>query len=122
METERDRRHPQMPRIQRAKQFMPFAAVRGLDRALAEKERELLREEKKTLSEESAGELDRLLRETPHGALVRAVAYAEREMRYLTYTGSYGVADPVRRTITVGESEIPIGAIVEFQPQDQKGE
>lgn len=35
-----ERRHAKMPVRQRAKQFMPFNAVVGLDAALREKERE----------------------------------------------------------------------------------
>ena len=34
-------RHAKMPVSQRAKQFMPFAAVTGLDAALLEKEQEM---------------------------------------------------------------------------------
>ena len=33
--------HPKMPIAKRAKQFMPFAAVTGLEKALAEKEKEV---------------------------------------------------------------------------------
>jgi hypothetical protein len=36
-----DCRRPKMPVKQRAKQFMPFAAVTGLDDALREKEQEI---------------------------------------------------------------------------------
>lgn len=35
-----ERRHAKMPASQRAKQFMPFKAVVGLDAALREKERQ----------------------------------------------------------------------------------
>ena len=50
-----------MPQADRAKQFMPFDAVRGLREALAEKERILV--PKKELSEEKKEELDYLLKE-----------------------------------------------------------
>lgn len=39
MENKKER--PKMPVSQRAKQFMPFAAVTGLEKALKEKEKEI---------------------------------------------------------------------------------
>lgn len=38
---ENKNKHPKMPIEKRAKQFMPFAAVTGLEKALAEKEKEV---------------------------------------------------------------------------------
>lgn len=38
---ENKKTHPKMPIEKRAKQFMPFAAVTGLEKALAEKEKEM---------------------------------------------------------------------------------
>ncbi len=55
------RRHPQMPNAQRAKQFMPFAALRGYGDALAEKEIAFV--PRSLLSEEDAALLDQTLRE-----------------------------------------------------------
>lgn len=44
---------PKMSREERAKQFMPFAALKGYEEALREKEREVAgREKKEQLSEE----------------------------------------------------------------------
>ena len=40
-ETGNEKVRPRMPIEQRAKQFMPFAAVTGLEEALREKEREV---------------------------------------------------------------------------------
>ena len=42
-----------MPVSERAKQFSPFAAVAGLDKALAEEERALFKTEKLELSEDA---------------------------------------------------------------------
>ncbi len=52
---------------QRAKQFMPFAAVTGLDRELERKERELLYVERPVLEEESIHEIDLALRKLNKG-------------------------------------------------------
>lgn len=44
---------PKMSREERAKQFMPFAALKGYEEALREKEREVAeREKKEQLSDE----------------------------------------------------------------------
>jgi len=45
-----------MTREQRAKQFAPFDALKGLHEAMREKEEKHLREEKKTLSEDLMNE------------------------------------------------------------------
>ena len=45
--------YPKMDRSNRAKQFMPFAALKGYEEALREKEREVAeREKKEQLSDE----------------------------------------------------------------------
>ena len=46
-----------MPVSERAKQFMPFAALKGFEEAIALKEREYFREERSSLSEEKLAEL-----------------------------------------------------------------
>ena len=53
--------HPKMPVSQRAKQFMPFAALDGLEEALAQKERELTQVSKITLSADMLEELNAML-------------------------------------------------------------
>ena len=50
-----------MPVSQRAKQFMPFAALDGLEDALAQKERELTQVSKITLSADMLEELNAML-------------------------------------------------------------
>ena len=47
-----------MNRIERAKQFLPFDALKGLQEALRKKERELENVERIELSEESLEELE----------------------------------------------------------------
>ena len=51
--------HPRMPRIERAAQFSPFAALSGYEDAIRETERKT--EERRHLDDEALTELDRLL-------------------------------------------------------------
>ena len=56
-----------MPLEQRAKLFMPFAALRGLEEALEKKREEMLKENKIILSEDGIMEVDNLLRNLKKG-------------------------------------------------------
>lgn len=60
--------HPKMDRGNRAKQFMPFDALKGLREALAEKERIIV--PKKELSEDQKAELDFKMRQIGKGNMV----------------------------------------------------
>ena len=53
-------KHPPMPRPDRAKQFMPFAALRGFDDVIDD--RGVLRERRRILSEDERETLDESLR------------------------------------------------------------
>ena len=112
MAIDRTKVRPKMPVSDRAKQFLPFAAVKGLEEALAAKEQALLREEKKTLSEESAAALDRRLRALSEGDRVEITAYSDAERRYLLYPGFVGKYDPERKTIAVGGTTLYVDAIL----------
>ena len=53
MENNHGQIHPKMDRANRAKQFMPFDALKGFREALAEKEREIAREAEDRKDEEN---------------------------------------------------------------------
>ena len=55
------RKHVPMPRVDRAKQFMPFAALRGFDDEIDD--RGTLRDRRKTLSEDEREAMDVCVRE-----------------------------------------------------------
>ena len=72
-----------MPRQDRAKQFMPFAALKGLPEAIAKKERITVR--KIELSECMAEELNRKFLLLERGKMVTVTYYLQGE--YVKMTG-----------------------------------
>lgn len=72
-----------MPISERAKQFSPFSPLRGLEEALARKER--MAAAKIELSDEAAGELDAKIRSIRKGMEVSLTFYCEDE--YVQSTG-----------------------------------
>lgn len=72
-----------MTNTERAKQFMPFAALKGFEEAL--KEAEFVPEEKILLGEDAQEELDQILRELAIGDNVTATYYTSQQ--YVTLTG-----------------------------------
>lgn len=74
---------PKMDRAERAKQFMPFAALKGYEDALREKEKIVV--PKIELSEEMKEELDRIMHRIGKKDMVRVVYFHEDE--YLQITG-----------------------------------
>ena len=59
-----------MTAIERAKQFMPFDAMKGLNEALREREEKHLRVEKRELSEEAAARLSATIGKVSRGMVV----------------------------------------------------
>ena len=74
-----------MPVEQRAKIFLPFAGVRGLDEALERKRQERLVEERIILSEDGEKEIDAVLSDIRKGDSV-SVSYYDNG-RYRTLEG-----------------------------------
>lgn len=72
-----------MSPLERAKQFMPFAALKGLPEALFEKERVTV--PKSELSDERSEEIDRELHKIEKGDIITAVYYSNGE--YLKISG-----------------------------------
>ena len=81
----------------RAKQFAPFAALRGLDETI--RQQEIIYEPKRDLSEEKKNELDMKLRILAYGMKIQATYFKEsREMKpagqYHTICGTVEFFDP----------------------------
>ncbi len=82
-----------MPREERAKQFMPFAALKGYEEALHKKEKVTV--PRMELSEEYQEVLDRELRRVQKNDIVTVVFFCRNE--YLQQTGVVSKVDRTAR-------------------------
>lgn len=96
-----------MDRALRAKQFMPFAALKGYESALRQKERVV--HPPVQLGEDAQAELDRLLRQLQPGDPVTAVYYQQGD--YLERAGLVSRIDPVGKRLWVAGTPIPFSAL-----------
>ena len=107
--------HPQMPMIDRAAQFAPFAALTGYDAAIEETAR--LTDRKRELSEEQKQELSRelnILKSRLKTDPTVTVTFFEADARktggtYRTVTGSAKKAD-----VYLGVLELTDGTVIPF--------
>ena len=74
--------HSPMSQADRAKQFMPFAALKGLPEALAKKEKIIV--PKMELSEEYKEELDRVFRQIQRRDIVSLVYFHDHNYEKIT--------------------------------------
>lgn len=93
---------PKMSREDRAKQFMPFAALKGYPEALRKKEKIIV--PKAEVSEEYAEALDRKLRRVKKNDIITVVYFHEGE--YLKKTGMVSRIDETARVIKIVNTKI----------------
>lgn len=93
-----------MPISERAKQFAPFAAVGGLDAALARKEKEHARKARAELLDDAAEHLNEKLSQLYIGDCVEITYYYRGE--YLKVHGTVEIIDRHRRLLVVDSTEI----------------
>lgn len=91
-----------MSRAERARQFMPFAALRGFEELIGEQSKEICR--RRALSEEQAARLSAKLCRLERGDLIEAVYYAEDG--YVTLCGMVSDVDIPMRTLTLVKKKI----------------
>lgn len=94
----------------RAKQFMPFAALAGYEDALAAKEKIIV--PKIELSEDMALELDHKMHLLEKGKIVSITYYKNGE--YLKQTGLIAKIDTTCRVLQVVSTKIPFDDILEI--------
>lgn len=103
-------RRAKMDRANRAKQFMPFDAVKGLREALAQKERIIV--PKRELSEEQKEELDWRIAQLHTKDMVTVTYFQDGE--YLQATGMIAAVDTTRRILKLVNRQIPFDDIAEL--------
>lgn len=100
------------PRVERAQQFMPFAALKGYYDLIRERERVV--EPKRELTDEEALELSQRLAQVERRSMA-SVIYYDGEA-YVTACGLVSDIDLAGRTITIVRTRIPLDDIVEIKP------
>ena len=99
-----------MPIADRAKQFMPFAALKGLPDALAAKEK--IAVAKIELSPERYEELDRKMHLVERGKIMTVIYYKDDE--YLKLTGMVARIDPNSRILQIVNTKIAFEDILDI--------
>ena len=100
-----------MPIEERAKQFMPFAALRGLPDALAAKEKVLV--PKVELSPEMEEELDRRMHLINKGKMVTVIYFQKGE--YIKITGLVARIDETSRLLQIVNTKIRFEDILQIE-------
>lgn len=106
-----NRRYPKMPSGARAKQFMPFDALKGFQEALRSKEQPT--EPRKELPEDWAEELDRRLRRISLGDFVTAEYF--RNGTYVRITGKISNIDQTAKILGIEGCQIPFADLSDLQ-------
>lgn len=99
-----------MSREDRAKQFMPFAALKGYPEALQKKEKIVV--PKMELSEEYAEELDRKLRQVKKNDMITIIYFSNHE--YLKKTGMVSRIDETARILKIVNTRISFDDIYDI--------
>ena len=95
-------------RVERAKQFLPFDALKGLQEALREREKQLEFVEKVELSDEEIEKLSEKLQMIEIGSWVRVKYYCNK--MYEEICGKVKVVDSIKKKliIVVGNESLEI--------------
>ncbi len=113
-----------MPISHRAKQFAPFAALRGLPEALAKKEK--VHVPKRTLTQSAAEELDRMLHWVRVGQRVTITYYAvdpdTHTGEYLRLTGLVSQFSLTHRVLSVARTTVPFANLLELRLESDDGD
>jgi len=102
-----------MDREKRAKQFIPFSALKGFEEALREKER--ITVEKIDLSEERKEELDKILHQLQIGSIITVTYFYKGE--YLKKTGFLAKLDPSSQFMQIVNEKITFDNILDIETE-----
>lgn len=101
---------PKMSREERAKQFMPFAALKGYPEAL--RRREKVTVPRMELSEEYRETLDQKLRQVKKNDVITVVYFCQNE--YLKVTGMVSRIDETARLLQIVSTKIAFADIADI--------
>ena len=101
-----------MPPSRRAKQFVPFDALKGLKEAIAAKEK--ISTPKKELAEDMIREINSILVDLRKGQNVTVVYYNGYEEEYLQLTGEVEKVDAYWKLLQIGNVAIDFEEISEI--------
>ena len=101
-----------MPASRRAKQFMPFDALRGLKEAIADKEK--ITNPKTELAEDMVREINSILVDLRKGQNVTVVYYNDYEEEYHQLTGAVEKVDAYWKLLQIGNIAIDFDEISEI--------
>lgn len=107
--------YPKMDRSNRAKQFMPFDALKGLREALIEMERVVV--SKRELSEEQKNEMDNKLLCIQKQDIITVEFFHNREYRKVT--GEVKRIDEINKILEIGNFKIPFADIANLQREKE---
>ena len=102
-----------MNNIDRAKQFLPFDAMKGLTEALREREERRTRVERKQLDDSEIEAISRALARSERGSIVRATFYLDGH--YITIDGRVRERSSEGQYIVIGEGKIFFEDIISFE-------
>lgn len=105
-----------MKREERAKQFAPFAALKGYEEALEEKERIVVRQF--TLTEDEKDALDRTIHIVEDGDMVNVVYLKDDD--YLKIEGIVSRIDFDARILKIVYTKIPFADIYELEVTEKR--
>lgn len=100
-----------MTREERAKQFMPFSALKGYEEALRQKEKIIV--PRMELSEEYREILDQKLRQVGKNDMITVVYFCRNE--YLELTGMVSRLDLTARILQIVNTKIPFEDILDLK-------
>ena len=102
----------------RAKQFMPFAALKGLEEVLSEKEKVVV--EKVELTEDSIEQLNWKVSQLKVRDIATVVYFSKGE--YLKVTGMVSRMDPLSRILQIVNTKINLDDIYDMEVQQRDEE
>lgn len=100
-----------MTPAERAKQFQPFSALRGLEEALLEKEREIA--EKKELTEDMAEKLNSALQNLSEGKKISVLFFNDGSIERIA--GEVTKIDKIQKRMTIENRIIAFNDLMEIE-------